>query len=345
MEELVKPLSASLLNWFKGALVQGNRKRKAGDIMKYTLNDNKWTWHNFHTIDESLSLSETDFEKAIKEWRDSSSESDTNCLQMDALTPGKEHIRGSLIYQQTLEDQQDYDFFHFFLTREFLITVNFKFDVIDSVNEDLLLKQMDAADNAIEGFFVFLGQILDSNLTKIDGYEKKLNDLLWKVKQRNSLSTFEEIYESRHELLVWKNLTVPFQELKIAAEEAFGDFATDGRQYQRTAMRTDRALMLIREYQQEIATLVHIEEVVSAHRGNEIMKTLTVLTTLFTPITALGAIWGMNFKLMPELEWKWGYLFAIVLMIVSTIGIYLILRSKGWMGDILKGRKKNSFFK
>ena len=91
--------------------------------------------------------------------------------------------------------------------------------------------------------------------------------------------------------------------------------------------------------------MAHLEEVVSTHRGNEIMKTLTVLTALFTPLMALSALWGMNFEAMPELKWKYGYLIAITLIAVSTLAIYLYLRMKGWMGDILTGRKKNSFFK
>ncbi|MER2141826.1 MAG: CorA family divalent cation transporter, partial [Priestia megaterium] len=88
-----------------------------------------------------------------------------------------------------------------------------------------------------------------------------------------------------------------------------------------------------------------LEEVVSTHRGNEIMKALTLLTAISTPLTAFGALWGMNFKGMPELDWKFGYVYALILIVLSTVAIYLYLRMKGWTGDLLKGRKKNSFFK
>ena len=60
--------------------------------------------------------------------------------------------------------------------------------------------------------------------------------------------------------------------------------------------------------------MIHLQEVVSSHRGNEIMKALTVLTAVSTPLTALGALWGMNFKYMPELEWKYSYLMALYLL-------------------------------
>jgi Mg2+ and Co2+ transporter CorA len=60
---------------------------------------------------------------------------------------------------------------------------------------------------------------------------------------------------------------------------------------------------------------------------------------------AWGALWGMNFKFMPELEWKYGYLMSLILIIVSMIAIYLYLKMKGWMGDLLKSKKKGAFFK
>ena len=91
--------------------------------------------------------------------------------------------------------------------------------------------------------------------------------------------------------------------------------------------------------------MINLEEVISSHRGNEIMKTLTVLTTIFTPIMALGALWGMNFKHMPELNWQYGYLIAMLLIIISTLLLYRYLKKKGWTGDLLKGKKQGSFLK
>ncbi|RDF61940.1 magnesium transporter, partial [Acinetobacter baumannii] len=64
-----------------------------------------------------------------------------------------------------------------------------------------------------------------------------------------------------------------------------------------------------------------------------------IFTTLFTPITALGALWGMNFSVMPELNWKYGYVFSLLLIITSTVLIYLYLKKKGWTGDMLQERK------
>ncbi|WP_281175132.1 CorA family divalent cation transporter, partial [Domibacillus robiginosus] len=111
----------------------------------------------------------------------------------------------------------------------------------------------------------------------------------------------------------------------MALQEAFGEEITEGKQYKLAKNRLERAMFLVRAYEEEINSLLDFESLVSAHRGNEIVKTLTVITTLFTPVMALGAIWGMNFKHMPELEWKLGYLFAGGLIIISTLAIYFYL--------------------
>lgn len=51
----------------------------------------------------------------------------------------------------------------------------------------------------------------------------------------------------------------------------------------------------------------------------------------------------MNFKYMPELEWKYSYLIALLFIIFTTGGMYLYMRVKGWTGDLLRVKKKKSF--
>ena len=63
---------------------------------------------------------------------------------------------------------------------------------------------------------------------------------------------------------------------------------------------------------------------------NDIMKRLTVVSTIFIPITFLAGVWGMNFEFMPELDWRYGYLMAWALMIIIGGGIYLFFKKKGW---------------
>src|SRR5690606_38118025 len=123
----------------------------------------------------------------------------------------------------------------------------------------------------------------------------------------------------------------------------FGKKVTAEVEYQRTAVRIGRCVRLVNSYEDEVNNMVDIENVVANYRGNEIMKTLTVLTTLFTPIMAWGALWGMNFENMPELKWQFGYAGALGVIVGSTFILYIYLKHKGWMGDILQsiGRSKS----
>lgn len=63
---------------------------------------------------------------------------------------------------------------------------------------------------------------------------------------------------------------------------------------------------------------------------NDIMKRLTVVSTIFIPLTFLAGMWGMNFKFMPELEWSYGYLFAWLLMCIIGFVVYLFFKKKKW---------------
>lgn len=65
-------------------------------------------------------------------------------------------------------------------------------------------------------------------------------------------------------------------------------------------------------------------------RMNAIMKRLTIVSTIFIPLTFLAGVWGMNFRRMPELEWKYGYPAAWIAMILIGGGVYLFFRKKEW---------------
>ena len=64
---------------------------------------------------------------------------------------------------------------------------------------------------------------------------------------------------------------------------------------------------------------------------NEVIRILTVATTVFFPPTLLGTAWGMNFHWMPELSWPFGYPLALVLMLASALAPYLYFKRRGWL--------------
>ena len=72
---------------------------------------------------------------------------------------------------------------------------------------------------------------------------------------------------------------------------------------------------------------------VQSNRMNEIMKTLTLISTVMLPLTFIAGVYGMNFDFMPELHWDLGYPFALTLMAGVGAGILLYFRYKGWIGS------------
>lgn len=68
-----------------------------------------------------------------------------------------------------------------------------------------------------------------------------------------------------------------------------------------------------------------------SHRMNEVMKVLTIISTIFIPLTFIAGVYGMNFKEMPELEWRGGYYSVWVVMIVIGVSLYLFFRRKHWL--------------
>ena len=68
-----------------------------------------------------------------------------------------------------------------------------------------------------------------------------------------------------------------------------------------------------------------------SNKMNEVMKVLTIMATIFIPLTFIAGIYGMNFKFMPELEWKWSYpVLWGVLVVVLVLMIFWFKRKK-WL--------------
>jgi magnesium transporter len=68
-----------------------------------------------------------------------------------------------------------------------------------------------------------------------------------------------------------------------------------------------------------------------SNRMNEVMKVLTIIATIFIPLTFIAGIYGMNFKYMPELEWRWGYFLLLAVMVALGAAMVLYFRSKKWL--------------
>lgn len=87
----------------------------------------------------------------------------------------------------------------------------------------------------------------------------------------------------------------------------------------------------IESFREMLASMVDIYLSNINIKTNDIMKVLTIITTIFIPLNFIAGIYGMNFDYMPELTWRWGYPVTLSIMAVSVIGMLWLFRKKKWM--------------
>jgi magnesium transporter len=69
----------------------------------------------------------------------------------------------------------------------------------------------------------------------------------------------------------------------------------------------------------------------ASNRMNEVMKVLTMIATLFIPMTLVAGIYGMNFEHMPELRWRWGYPAVWLVMGAIAVAMFIYFKRKRWL--------------
>jgi magnesium transporter len=94
---------------------------------------------------------------------------------------------------------------------------------------------------------------------------------------------------------------------------------------------TVRVIETIETFRDLLSGILDIYLSSISNRINSVMKVLTIITTIFMPLTFMAGVYGMNFKYMPELERRWGY--PLIVMVMAFIGISMLVyfRRKKWL--------------
>ena len=96
----------------------------------------------------------------------------------------------------------------------------------------------------------------------------------------------------------------------------------------------DHAIQVIEildSFQEIVSSLMDIYMSSISNRMNNIMKVLTIIATIFIPLTFITGLYGMNFHYMPELQWRWGYPTTLGIMAAVFVGMILFFRRKKWL--------------
>ncbi len=174
----------------------------------------------------------------------------------------------------------------------------------------------------------------------LDNYFKTLNDIEYKISgsveidigkdpSPEIINSVEFFTRKVHQI---KKTVVPIKEFVTKVEREEFSFINE-RHIKYYYELKDLCLSLIDECEQievKLESSTNLFFSVQGHRMNQVMKTLTVVATIFIPLTFIAGIYGMNFFNMPELNWKWGYLSIWAVMVLIFVGMIIYFKRKKW---------------
>ena len=187
--------------------------------------------------------------------------------------------------------------------------------------------------------YALIDTVIDSYFPIVDNIGHHLDSLEDDVLVLGSRDCVTSIRDLKREIMHLKRVIRPLSECVGSLSRGFGDFVQDEtRLYLRDCLDHTRMLLDALEVHRDLVTgLMDAYMSAISHRMNEVMKTLTIIATIFIPLSFIAGVYGMNFNPeaspynMPELNWFYGYPFALGLM-GGTAGLLLVyFYVRGWL--------------
>jgi magnesium transporter len=177
-------------------------------------------------------------------------------------------------------------------------------------------------DNVVDNYFV----ILESLGNDIDQIEE---DIIINPKPQNTRT----IYSLKRQTLSIRKVIWPMREVVSHLLQGEENLITP---FTRIYMRDlydhiVQAIDTVETFRDMLSNLLDVYLSSLTNRMNEVMKTLTIIATIFIPITFIASLYGMNFVNMPELHWRWGYYYALSLMGAIAFSLLIYFYRKKWL--------------
>ena len=176
-------------------------------------------------------------------------------------------------------------------------------------------------DAVVDGYFIILEKIRE----RIEGIEEEL------VKNPTP-ETLKIIHDLKREMIFLRKSVWPLREVISVLERGESSIIHEKTQiYLRDVYdHTIQVIDTIETFRDMVSGMLDIYLSSISNRMNQVMKVLTMIATIFIPLTFIAGIYGMNFKYMPELEWKSGYFIALGLMFVIGLSMFVHFKRKKW---------------
>lgn len=246
-------------------------------------------------------------------------------LRMLHLMPPEEHTGYS-----TLDAEQ----VSLFLYDNVLITFQEKpGDVWQPIRDRLHSENVRVRKNGA-GYLLYslLDAVVDHCFPALEQYGDLLEDLEVMTLETPSPDVLHRIHSVKRELSLLRRIVWPMREVvdQLYREEE-GRIAETTRPYLRDVYEhTIQIVEIIESYREVASGLTDLYMSAVSNRMNEIMKVLTIMASVFIPLTFVAGVYGMNFQYMPELAMRWAYPAIWSVFILLTIGMVLYFHHKGW---------------
>ncbi|MCL6642154.1 MAG: magnesium/cobalt transporter CorA [Candidatus Bipolaricaulota bacterium] len=221
-----------------------------------------------------------------------------------------------------------------FLGRNFLITVHTeRMECIE-----MTLARLNSSEARIIGrgpdylAHTIIDLLVDDNLQLLSWLDEEINELEEAIFTNPDKAALQQAAKLRKNIVYLQRVLSPQLELirRLSGDE-LPFIKKSLRVYFRDVYdNLARINDLIFTYREVISTDMAIHQALISNKLNDIMKTLTVIATIFLPLTFIASIYGMNFEFMPELSQPWGYPSVLALMLLIGGGMFWWFKRRGW---------------
>jgi len=181
--------------------------------------------------------------------------------------------------------------------------------------------------------YSLLEAILDNYFKVTDQIDREVEEFSFTGLEKNIPPTALEVIENQKKMVHFiKKSIVPIRDFALGLEQGQDSYVQEQHLKYFFEIK-DLCLNLLDTCEFVLNTLESNSSLffsIQGHRMNEVMKTLTIVATIFIPLTFIAGIYGMNFHNMPELSWKYGYLGIWIIMILIFAAMVIYFKKKKW---------------
>jgi magnesium transporter len=193
-------------------------------------------------------------------------------------------------------------------------------------------------DLATVGFLLYtiLDQLVDSYFDATDAFEDHLEEIeegIFTDERREEREIQEQLFNVRRKLVLFRRKVVPLRDVVNSLLRKEVEWIDDATlvHMQDVYDHLLRSVDLIDSHRELLGNAVDAHLGIISNRMNDVMKKMTSWGAILLGSTLIAGIYGMNFNHMPELQWQYGYLFALSLMAILTLAGYWFFRRKDWL--------------